>query len=260
MKLKTIIVLALAATISASAGAADREDILKDVAKMNAEMPMSMGMMGTMTSISVSGDTIVYNMTIDGLGSIDFKSKKPGKIDKKYTLDNLSLLSQLSGDGGGWYEDLRDCGMYLKYHYLNPHSRQQADVVISPKELSDALDNDPDYKFLTDYMIESTKSTLPMEVGAMKIVEAKLEGNNYVTTAIVDEDVISIERMIENQPLMKENFLLTMKKGAELTAIFNAYVLAKAGYTQVFKYQGSQSGKQVSYQVTPEEILNVIDF
>ena len=118
MKLKTIIVMALAATISASAGAFDREEILKDVAKMNAEMPMSMGMMGTMTSISVSGDTIVYNMTIDGLGSIDFKSKKPGKIDKKYTLGNLSLLSQLSGDGGGWYEDLCDCGMYLKYHYL----------------------------------------------------------------------------------------------------------------------------------------------
>ena len=258
MKLKTIIVMALATTISASAGAFDREEILKDVAKMNAEMPMSMGMMGTMTSISVSGDTIVYNMTIDGLGSIDFKSKKPGKIDKKYTLDNLSLLSQLSGDGGGWYEDLCDCGMYLKYHYLNPHSRQQADVVISPKELSDALDNDPDYKFLTDYMIESTKSTLPMEVGAMKIVEAKLEGNNYVITAIVDEDVISMDQMIANQAMMKENYLNVLKMRTELRALIDAYTFAKNGYGQSYVYKGSKSGKQTSYQVSADEILKAI--
>ena len=56
MKLKTIIVMALATTISASAGAFDREEILKDVAKMNAEMPMSMGMMGTMTGTSMTDE------------------------------------------------------------------------------------------------------------------------------------------------------------------------------------------------------------
>lgn len=95
MKLKTIIVMALAATISASAGAFDREEILKDVAKMNAEMPMSMGMMGTMTSISVSGDTIVYNGIIDGLGSLNLGSDNSIKF-KNYLLNNIAILNEFT--------------------------------------------------------------------------------------------------------------------------------------------------------------------
>lgn len=155
MKLKTIIVMALAATISASAGAFDREEILKDVAKMNAEMPMSMGMMGTMTSISVSGDTIVYNGIIDGLGSLNLGSDNSIKF-KNYLLNNIAILNEFSVESGVWYENIADNNMYVKHHLENPHTGQIREFVISPSDLQKALDNDPDYKFLTDYMIEST--------------------------------------------------------------------------------------------------------
>lgn len=257
MKLKTIIVLALAATISASAGVADREDILKDVAKMNAEMPMSMGMMGTMTSISVSGDTIVYNSIIDGLGSLNLGSDNSIKF-KNYLLNNIAILNEFSVESGVWYENIADNNMYVKHHLENPHTGQIREFVISPSDLQKALDNDPDYKVLTDYMIESTKSTLPMEVGAMKIVEAKLEGNNYVMTAIVDEDVISMDQMIANQAMMKENYLNVLKMRTELRALIDAYTFAKNGYGQSYVYKGSKSGKQTSYQVSADEILKAI--
>ena len=257
MKLKTIIVMALAATISASAGAFDREEILKDVAKMNAEMPMSMGMMGTMTSISVSGDTIVYTGIIDGLGSLNLGSDNSIKF-KNYLLNNIAILNEFSVDSGVWYENIADNNMYVKHHLENPHTGQIRESVISPSDLQKALDNDPDYKFLTDYMIESTKSTLPMEVGAMKIVEAKLEGNNYVITAIVDEDVISMDQMIANQAMMKENYLNVLKMRTELRALIDAYTFAKNGYGQSYVYKGSKSGKQTSYQVSADEILKAI--
>lgn len=257
MKLKTIIVMALAATISASAGAFDREEILKDVAKMNAEMPMSMGMMGTMTSISVSGDTIVYNGIIDGLGSLNLGSDNSIKF-KNYLLNNIAILNEFSVESGVWYENIADNNMYVKHHLENPHTGQIRESVISPSDLQKALDNDPDYKFLTDYMIESTKSTLPMEVGAMKIVEAKLEGNNYVITAIVDEDVISMDQMIANQAMMKENYLNVLKMRTELRALIDAYTFAKNGYGQSYVYKGSKSGKQTSYQVSADEILKAI--
>lgn len=257
MKLKTIIVMALAATISASAGAFDREEILKDVAKMNAEMPMSMGMMGTMTSISVSGDTIVYNSIIDGLGSLNLGSDNSIKF-KNYLLNNIAILNEFSVESGVWYENIADNNMYVKHHLENPHTGQIREFVISPSDLQKALDNDPDYKVLTDYMIESTKSTLPMEVGAMKIVEAKLEGNNYVMTAIVDEDVISMDQMIANQAMMKENYLNVLKMRTELRALIDAYTFAKNGYGQSYVYKGSKSGKQTSYQVSADEILKAI--
>ena len=257
MKLKTIIVMALATTISASAGAFDREEILKDVAKMNAEMPMSMGMMGTMTSSSVSGDTIVYNGIIDGLGSLNLGSDNSIKF-KNYLLNNIAILNEFSVDSGVWYENIADNNMYVKHHLENPHTGQIRESVISPSDLQKALDNDPDYKFLTDYMIESTKSTLPMEVGAMKIVEAKLEGNNYVITAIVDEDVISMDQMIANQAMMKENYLNVLKMRTELRALIDAYTFAKNGYGQSYVYKGSKSGKQTSYQVSADEILKAI--
>ena len=257
MKLKTIIVMALAATISASAGAADREEILKAVAKMNAVMAMSMGMMGTMTSISVSGDTIVYNGIIDGLGSLNLGSDNSIKF-KNYLLNNIAILNEFSVESGVWYENIADNNMYVKHHLENPHTGQIRESVISPSDLQKALDNDPDYKFLTDYMIESTKSTLPMEVGAMKIVEAKLEGNNYVMTAIVDEDVISMDQMIANQAMMKENYLNVLKMRTELRALIDAYTFAKNGYGQSYVYKGSKSGKQTSYQVSADEILKAI--
>ena len=148
--------------------------------------------------------------------------------------------------------------MYVKHHLENPHTGQIRESVISPSDLQKALDNDPDYKFLTDYMIESTKSTLPMEVGAMKIVEAKLEGNNYVITAIVDEDVISMDQMIANQAMMKENYLNVLKMRTELRALIDAYTFAKNGYGQSYVYKGSKSGKQTSYQVSADEILKEI--
>lgn len=259
MKLKTIIVLALAATISASAGAFDREEILKEVAKANAQMPTPMGMMGTMTSVSVVGDTVVYNMTIDGYGTVDLPGSKSWKDVKKLMFEYISFVSDSSEKDYVWFESIADCDMYVKYHYLNPHTKKQSGVVLSPDELTDALYSDPDYKFLADYMVKRSVESDPVEMGFMTIMGSKLEGNNIVSTVIVDEDVMSIEGMIENQPLMKENYLQTLKSGTEIGEIYKSYVLAKAGYTQVIIYKGSQSNKQVSYQVTPEDILSIID-
>ncbi len=256
MKIRNFI-LALTALCSLTASALTREDLIRGVAELNANVPISMGMMGNITSATVDSDTIVYNISLDGLGDMTLNQTTTEDIQKKLLLDNIAIVSKFSPELSQSFKILAESNFYLKYLYTNPQSETTVVVTISPKDFVDAQSIEPDYKSLAEYNITTTRNAYPIEMSGMKLIDIQRKGNDVISTAIVDEDVISIETMIENADFMKQYFLRTLQSGAELSTLTQSYIFAKAGYNQVYLYKGSSSGKSVSYSVVPEDIFSI---
>lgn len=255
MKIRNFI-LALTALCSLTASALTREDLIRGVAELNANVPISMGMMGYITSATVDGDTIVYNVSLDGLGDMTLNRAIMIDNQKKLLIDNLAVMSKFSPELSQSFKTLAESNFYLKYLYTKPQS-ETVIVTVSPKDFIDAQSIKPDYKTLADYYITTARQAYPIEMSGMKIIDFSREGNDVISTTIVDEDIIAIETMIENADFMKQYFLRTLQSGAEMSTLTQSYIFAKAGYNQVYLYKGSSSGKNVSYSVVPEDIFSI---
>lgn len=260
MKFKILIAIACAAvTESAAVTSADRETLIRSIAEANAQMPMSAGMLGTMTSATVSKDTIIYNMSLDEMitsMSNDSDKRPDTRIDKQYIIDQQSLMVELEPDMGYFYRTVSDCGMYLKLQYHNPRYDTYKSVTLTPGEMRRITVGRPDYGNLADHLIRDTQRGLPVTTSGLTITAFRKEGSDIVTHCTVDEDVASFETMKRNVGLMKDTYLQTLRNKTELTTVYSAYILAKAGYNQKCIYTGSQCGESISYSVTALEILD----
>lgn len=261
--MKRIIFAALAIASLTLTAAADREELIQSIAAANAEMPVSAGMMGTMTSATVNGDTVIYNMVLDemitGLSSNNNGYDRIKDIDKKYLIDVLSLMSDLVPETSDLCEMISDCDMYLKLQYANSRENTVKSITFTPDELFEITVKDPDYKALTEYLIRETQRGLPLSTSGLTITDYRKEGNDIVTYCIVDENVVSYENMKKSTPLIKDTYLQSLQNKSELSIIYSAYAMAKAGYNQVCIYKGSLSGDSFSYKVTSQEVLNSLE-
>lgn len=171
----------------------------------------------------------------------------------------MAMITDIFPDISDMFKIISDCDMYLKFHYSNLTNNAPKSILLTPDELFKITVTEPNYNNLTNYMIENTKRNLPVSLSGLTITDYKKEGNDIVTYMIVDENVASFENMKSNSTMMKDTYLQTLKNKTEVSAIYSAYAIAKAGYNQVCICKGSLSGDSFSYKITSEEILNILE-
>lgn len=258
MKIRNLI-LAISLIVGLTASAIDHEELARAVAQINAGMPQPMGTMGTITSATASGDTLIYNLKLDGLGNLPLEYRKSDKAQKKFMLDNIAVMSRLIPDTAASFRLFASENVFIKYIITNPQSQTTAVVVITPADISEADAIKPDYKALTDYNIASAQKSLPIEMGGMKIVEISIRGNDIVTTAMVDEEIASIDDLTNNIGNIKNYYLSLIANGSDIMTMIQSYIMAKAGYSQMFLYKGATTGKTASYSIDPADVVAILE-
>lgn len=255
MKIKLFVLMVLVSfTITASVDR--RDEMVNAIAELNAEMPMSMGSLGVLTSATVNQDTIIYNLTMSELANTLSEKAKINKIDKKYLFNMLALTSELEPQMANFFKMIAECNLYVKYQFYDISRSTQKAVLLTPKEMYEIAITEPDYRNITEHLVEDTQKSLPITISGMTISNIRIEDNKVITDYIIDENVASFENMKNNVDFIKDTYLQTLRRGAEPSALFSSYAMAKAGYSQIYKYIGSQCGDIFLVGISPEDILN----
>jgi len=232
-----------------------KDELKKIIAEMNSEMPMSLGSMGIIESISLDGDSIVYNIKCDFYENFTNGNTAPeiqNSNDKiKLTFANMAqtddsfkiFLNYLS-ENGIWFKGDISIG------------NKSTKFTISPTEQIKILNSEPNYKLFIEMNIAQTKDSLPLDLGMMKMIGYDLFENNLVATIEIDESQINIANLKSSQESMKNNIINVLKSGNE--PILNEVMTncAMAGYNCVYKYVGNISKENVSITLTTDEILS----
>lgn len=256
-----ILIFALCAFLNpliSSGQSSSKEELKKIVAELNSEMPMSMGTMGVIESVSLDGDSLVYHVNVDFYENytIGYNVPELQDVSDKFKLGFINLA-----------QTNKEFGQALNYFSSNgiwfvgdiAIGDKSTKFAISPLEQKEILNSEPDYKLFIATNIAQTKDYLPMDMGVMKMTEYYLDGNDLVSTIEVDESQLSVAALKERRNTMKESIIDILKSGNEPTTAILMMNCAMAGYNVVYKYVGNISKDEVNITITPSEILSSIN-
>ncbi|MCM1153600.1 MAG: hypothetical protein NC328_08110 [Muribaculum sp.] len=233
-----------------------KEMMKKAMYDLNAQMPMPMGEMGMITSVTMEGDTLIYRLEVDFLENNGLEMKTKTEYKPEFVKNAISSLIHSNKAFKSSLGLISGSGLWMKYdiHYGDYHTS----MVLSPSDIKSIIDSKPDYKAIVSNMIAQYNRQLPMELAGMKITKYELEGNCLVIYAIVDESYTNMDVMAQNSQLIKSNMLEMLKSGREPATSAEFYNTAMAGYTMVYKYVGGTSGKTVIVELAPAEVLESV--
>ena len=226
--------------------------LLRDGAEAaNAQCPLSLGVMGEMTSMTVEDDVLVMRYDINE----DFYSVASLADDRQAMRDNAKvMLSNPSGAQRTLMESVVKAGAKMKVSFHGKESDAIASITFRPEELEELLNNDitPDEKLATS--IASTRQQLPMHIAqGMDVVDLKREGNNVIYVYIVDETMYSIDLFEQNKAQMKETVMSELGSTGAIERQF-VELVGNAGANLVYRYKGDDSGAYTDVTISNREL------
>lgn len=105
--------------------------------------------------------------------------------------------------------------------------------------------------------LEAERMNLPMKIEeGLYLTDYRLEGEDIVITAMMDESIYSIETLQENKDVVKNSIWEDVKSDAELKAFFDMCKVSHTGL--VYRYIGDQSQKQCNIRFSSSEIRSTV--
>lgn len=216
------------------------QQLVEMVELLQSMTPISMGMMGEVTDITISRGELVMTSSVD-----------ESMVNIKKLQENPELLkenmNQMILDKGSsihfLIDELKDSGLGLRLKYIGKTSGETVSCALTSEELKNAdyEDNDPD-KFL-EVQIRVTNAQLPMDYGnGMVNTKVVREGNNVVYYFVCEEPTYDIDLMQRNIPLMRDMILEQVNSNDASLSMFRQ-VCKNAGCGISYYYVGKTSGK-----------------
>lgn len=254
----TVIFIALLQPLVLHGQTSPKENIRLMLAEVNAQMPMSLGSVGVIDSMTLEGDSIVMHMNMDiyDNDAMGYDAPEIQDLSNKVKV-GFTNMAQMDKEFGAFLNYLSANGIWLKGDISMGDKSTM--FVISPSEQQEILNSKPDYKLFIETNISETKAGLPVDMGVMKMIGYDLIGNDLMTTIEVDESQVNMANMKAGQSEIKGSIIEMLKSGNEPTANLLMINCAKAGYNVVYKYVGNITKEEVVVVITPSEILSSVN-
>lgn len=226
-------------------------ELLKSsIKEMKAMMPMSMGMVGNLTDIAITGKILVITATVDEtLIDITALQNEPELVRanmQQMILNNDSGIQSLM-------EELKKSDMGIKLVYVGGTSGKTVSCTLSSEEVKHAGSGSDPQKTL-ELQISLVNAQLPIDFGnGMVNTQVVREGNYVVYYFVCDEDIFDIDVMNKNIPLMRE-LILSEVNGDDLAMSMFRKMCKEAGCGMAYYYVGEKSGKIAKALVPVEDL------
>ena len=105
--------------------------------------------------------------------------------------------------------------------------------------------------------VESEQENLPMTIDeGMIMTDIYLEGDNIVTTMLVDEELYSIDEMLTNKDYIKEIMIEESLNDPESNSLFNMCKISHTGLT--YRIYGNSSRRGFEITISSDEIRQIV--
>lgn len=246
---KVFSLFAAVAMLSMALVSCGGNDHLKELAKKaNDECPISMGMMGEISSIEFDGKDIVYFASVDE-DWVDLDVMKENKEEAKQGI--LQYFTAPSKDVDEMLKELEKSDAGIKYVYEGKKSGKKVEIRLTVKEIKDAIANPMNPEELLAQDVRVTNDECPMEVDeGMVITEILIEGSDVVYVCQVDETLFDMDDFETNREAAQaalEEYMASLANDPSGKAFLNH--CKNAGKDIVYRYQGTTTGKVSDFRI-----------
>ena len=229
----------------------EKTELVKGIAIANEQCPLDLEGIGTMESVELSGDTVIYNFTLDE--EFDANANDEAMHDR---MINSALANERKS-----LEMFNDNGISLRYVFTTP-SDKRIIVIITKDEIEEALSRNVSSSEAAEEVLmselASTKSTLPVNMGSgMTMTDVIMNDKNLIYVCTVDESLYSLseedfDRSAAKSAIKKE---LASPNITEQAMIRN---LVNTNRNVVYRYVGNKSGKNIEVVISHNELRDFL--
>ena len=232
---------------------AQSETLTDVIESLQDNLPISMGLMGEITGISISDDKLLLTCSVDE-SVIDIP-----KLKEEPDLIKNNLLQWLSGSNsqyGFFFDALSKENLGMKVLYIGKTSGDSVSGELTPDEIKNreifAKNYDP-VKHL-DLQIQQANAQMPMsEDEGLTCTKVAKKGKYVVYYFLCDEPSYDMKLMKKIQPTMYALALNEVNSNeASITQFRRICIEAKVGIA--YYYIGKKSGKTVKIRIPVKEL------
>lgn len=233
-----------------------KKELQTEIELVNNECPMSLGMVGTLSSFKYdnNSDEVVMTMTI----SKDIPLKLSALNQLKNTLkksvlgvfaksESCTMLMQKIANAKAKFT------VVMKVEDIN----ESIKINISKEEVLDLAEGKVDPitpRDMLEIMVASTNAQCPLQIDEMTVLSSvAIEGSNFVYNYSIDENSVSIEALEANKAALKAN-VKQMLSSLDPMVKEIVKVCKEANVNILYRYIGDTSGSVCVVKFTPLEL------
>ena len=226
-------------------------DLIETVQKIQDGLPLAIGEGLILTKAEYSDTVFTLQYEIDEK-EFPFENLVKAKQNRKHLF--LTIISASEGNERTGFEQCVSYNVSVKYYFIGKRSHKEMNILVSPDEISTALNTKSDALEVLKIQIEGEKSSLPENLGdGLTMTNIELRDSMVYTTIELDETNYSFDGLEDNLDEMKSEIKMSLR--SDRIGMNLIKMIANVHYGLVYSYVGSVSGKVYNITFSPDEIL-----
>jgi hypothetical protein len=228
------------------------------VERANRGCPIPVGLgNGAVTAIRLEKGFLTYYLSYDTPFYNLMSGLSPEKVKEALVMCFLCANGQGDNQGNVMMDKLikENCGLKIVITNSAQGKTEYSATVQEIQSLRKRYQLNPQEAMcnMLTLSLEAERMSLPMKIEeGLYLTDYRLEGEDIVITAMMDESIYSIETLQENKEMVKNSIWEDVNNDADMKALFDMCKVSHTGL--VYRYVGDQSRKQCNIRFSSREI------
>lgn len=244
--------------LSCDSNVAKKTLLKKDVEKIQKELPVRLGSMGDLTTVTYEDDVVTLTYLLnEKLNDIDGLIK-----DTTLVKENFQCMVARNNTFQKMVKEIADADASLVLNYKGKTSGKVASVTISKEEMANTdsfiLTGTAAAEKLVANITRLERNRMPTDVGSgVKIVDAFWEGDNYVYLATLSKSLYTIEGLrMADKNAMKQGVIAALASEPSSRTFIEAMITLRKNVGYRYQIEGSKD--HVDILVSYSELKGVL--
>ena len=244
--------------LSCDSNVAKKTLLKNDVEKIQKELPVRLGSMGDLTTVTYEDDVVTLTYLLnEKLNDIDGLIK-----DTTLVKENFQCMVARNNTFQKMIKEIADADASLVLNYKGKTSGKVASVTISKEEMANTdsfiLTGTAAAEKLVANITRLERNRMPTDVGSgVKIVDAFWEGDNYVYLATLSKSLYTIEGLrMADKNAMKQGVIAALASEPSSRTFIEAMITLRKNVGYRYQIEGSKD--HVDILVSYSELKGVL--
>ena len=244
--------------LSCDSNGAKKTLLKNDVEKIQKELPVRLGSMGDLTTVTYEDDVVTLTYLLnEKLNDIDGLIK-----DTTLVKENFQCMVARNNAFQKMVKEIADADASLVLNYKGKTSGKVASVTISKEEMANTdnfiLTGTAAAEKLVANITRLERNRMPTDVGSgVKIVDAFWEGDNYVYLATLSKSLYTIEGLrMADKNAMKQGVIAALANEPSSRTFIEAMITLRKNVGYRYQIEGSKD--HVDIMVSYSELKGVL--
>ena len=244
--------------LSCDSNVAKKTLLKNDVEKIQKELPVRLGSMGDLTTVTYEDDVVTLTYLLnEKLNDIDGLIK-----DTTLVKENFQCMVARNNAFQKMVKEIADADASLVLNYKGKTSGKVASVTICKEEMANTdnfiLTGTAAAEKLVANITRLERNRMPTDVGSgVKIVDAFWEGDNYVYLATLSKSLYTIEGLrMADKNAMKQGVIAALASEPSSRTFIEAMITLRKNVGYRYQIEGSKD--HVDIMVSYSELKGVL--